>query len=34
MYSDKCYFIFGFGAGNIWVIIKLDNILGFLNKEK
>ena len=31
MYS---YFIFGFGAGNIWVIMKLKHILGLLKKVK
>ena len=34
MYSNKRYFIFGFGAGNIWVIMKLEHILGLLKKEK
>ena len=34
MYSDKSYFIFGFGAGNIWVIMKSEHILGLLEKEK
>ena len=34
MYSDKSFFIFGLGAGNIWVIMKLEPILGLLEKEK
>ena len=34
MYSNKRYFIFGFGAGNIWVNMKLEHILGLLKKEK
>ena len=34
MYSNKRYFIFSFGAGNIWVITKLEHILGLLKKEK
>ena len=28
MYSNKSYFIYGFGAGNIWVIIKFELISG------
>ena len=34
MYSDKSYFILSFGAGNIWVIMKLEHIFGLLEKEK
>ena len=34
MYSNKSYFIFGIGAGNIWVIMKLEHILGLLKNEK
>ena len=34
MYGDKKYFIFGFGAGNIWIIMKLEHILGLLKREK
>ena len=34
MYSNKGYFIFGFGAGNIWVFKKFEHILGLLKKEK
>ena len=33
MYRNKSYFIFGFGARNIWVIMKLEHILGLLEKE-
>ena len=34
MYSNKSYFIFAFGAGNPWVFMKLEHILGLLKKEK
>ena len=34
MYSNKSYFIFVFGAANIWVTMKLEHILGLLKKEK
>ena len=34
MYTNNNYFIFGFGAGNIWVNIKLQHILGLPKKEK
>ena len=33
MYSNKIYFIFGFGAGSIWVIMKLEHILGLQKKK-
>ena len=33
MYSNKSYFIFDIGA-EIWVIMKLEHILGLLKKEK
>ena len=33
MYSNKSYFIFGFGAGNIWIIMKLEHIWELLKKK-
>ena len=34
MDSNKSNFIFGIGAGNICVIMKLEHILGLLKTEK
>ena len=34
MYSNRSYFIFGFGAGNIWIIMKLEHIWELLKEKK